>query len=403
MNTAPTNTLNGNITLNGSKSISNRMLIIRALTSSNFKIAKLSNANDTVILERLLKQNEPLIDVGDAGTVCRFMTAYLACQPDRKVLMGSKRMSERPIGALVEALNTLGASIQYVGKEGFTPIKFNLTPGNLQGGKVSMSANISSQFISALLMVAPLLENGIELHLEGKIVSSPYIQMTLRLMEEFGIVSVWQGNNIKVPSQEYEPQNTTVEADWSAASYYYSLVALSENASIQLNGLHQDSVQGDAVLVDIMKPFGVETTFNEEGILLTKVAREIERFEYDFSDCPDLAQTLMVTCAGLNIPAHLTGLETLSIKETDRLAAPQTELEKLGCKVTITADSFQLRKGIDKRKKSATIDTYHDHRMAMSFAPLKLLIPKLKIKNPKVVNKSYPNFWQDFEKLGLKF
>jgi 3-phosphoshikimate 1-carboxyvinyltransferase len=397
-------TIKGEITLNGSKSISNRALIIQAISNLDFEISALSNARDTVTLERLLNQDEDIVDVGDAGTVCRFMTAYLATQPERKVLMGTKRMCERPIGVLVNALNVLGANIQYVGKEGFPPIKFNVEPGATQGGKVYISANVSSQFISALLMIAPALENGIELHLEGKIVSRPYIQMTLNLMEEFGILAVWHGNMIKVPQQTYQPSDFVVEADWSAASYYYSLAALSDSAHIQLNGLYPNSVQGDAVIVDIMKQFGVQTTFNEKGILITKeTPTKLEAFVHDFTDCPDIAQTFMAVCAGLNIPAKLTGLETLAIKETDRLAAPKAELEELGCHIRTTADSFLIKKGIDKRKKKATIETYHDHRMAMSFAPLKVLIPQLKIQKPEVVQKSYPDFWKDMEQVGLVF
>lgn len=394
--------IKGAVTLNGSKSISNRALIIQAIAQLDFEISALSNARDTITLQRLLSQDEDIVDVGDAGTVCRFMTAYLATQPERKVLMGTKRMCERPIGVLVNALNALGANIRYVGKEGFPPIKFNVEPGVTKGGRVAISANVSSQFISALLMIAPALENGIELHLEGKIVSKPYIQMTLNLMEEFGILAVWHGNMIKVPQQTYQPRNFVVEADWSAASYYYSVAAFSESASIQLNGLYRDSVQGDAVIVDIMKQFGVHTTFNEDGILIEKEKpTALEVFTYDFTDCPDIAQTLMVICAGLNIPAKLTGLETLALKETDRLAAPKAELEALGCHIRTTADSFMLKKGIDKRKKKATIETYHDHRMAMSFAPLRLVVPQLIIKKPDVVQKSYPDFWKDMKSIGL--
>jgi len=395
--------LHGEITLNGSKSISNRALIIQAIADLDFPIYDLSNAKDTVTLDRLLTQDESIVDVGEAGTVCRFMTAYLASQGESKVLMGTKRMCERPIGALVDALNELGGAIEYVGKEGFPPLQFNKNKGGMRGGRVTISANVSSQFISALLMIAPTLDDGLGLIMEGKIVSKPYIQMTLNLMETFGVDALWQGNLIRVPQQSYKGQPFTVEADWSAASYYYSLVALSEQASLQLNGLQKDSVQGDSVLVEMMEAFGVKTTFNEKGILLEKTPTQTECFQYDFSDCPDLAQTLMVTCAALNIPAKLTGLETLSIKETDRLAAPKKELEKLGCVIEITKNTFAVKEGITDYDQKVTIDTYNDHRMAMSFAPLKLLVDAIRINDPQVVCKSYPDFWKDMSDLGLSF
>lgn len=394
--------IKGTITLNGSKSISNRLLIMQALAADAFQLKGLSNAKDTVVLASLLnKVEEPLLDAGEAGTTYRFMTAYLAWMGKNQVLMGNKRMCERPIGVLVEALNSLGAQIQYVGKKGYPPLQMKAHCTGAWKRRVTIGAHVSSQFISALLLLAPVLPQGIELILEGKIISRPYIQMTLNLMEEFGIVYLWHDDMIKIPPQDYVAKSFVVEADWSAASYYYSLVALAEEASVQLNGLYANSVQGDAVLVDLMQQFGVVTTYNEKGILLTKEKVEITHFEYDFSDCPDIAQTLAVLCAALNVNARLTGLETLTIKETDRIAAIKTELEKMGAVVDTTADTLWIKKGIANFKKTPTIATYKDHRMAMAFAPLGLFFEKMIVENPNVVEKSYPDFWRDFEVLGM--
>lgn len=394
--------LKGEITLNGSKSISNRVLMIQAISGQEFDIKNLSNAKDTVVLNTLLsKLDEPILDAGEAGTAYRFMTAYLAYLGQGHVLIGNKRMCERPIAVLVDALNDLGAAVNYVGKTGFPPLKFNQGNSNNWGNRIEVSAEISSQYTSALLMLAPALPNGLELIMNGKIISRPYIQMTLNLMEEFGILSMWHQDMIKVVHQDYVPKTFVVEADWSAASYYYSLVALSSNAALQLNGLFQESTQGDAVLVQLMEHFGVETTFNTKGVLLTKKAVDLLPFNYDFSDCPDIAQTLAVVCAALNINAQLTGLETLIIKETNRIEALQIELEKLGCDIEANEHSIYIKKGITISQKAIKIATYNDHRMAMAFAPLVLLNKKIIIENQDVVCKSYPNFWQDFKKLGL--
>jgi 3-phosphoshikimate 1-carboxyvinyltransferase len=269
------------------------------------------------------------------------------------------------------------------------------------GQRITIGAHVSSQFISALLLIAPVLPNGMELILEGKIISRPYIQMTLNLMEEFGICSLWHNDMIKVPPQAYQAKSFVVEADWSAASYYYSLAAISNEASIQLNGLQEESLQGDAVLVDIMKEFGVRTSFNAAGILLEKVPCEIKEFKYDCSDCPDLAQTLAVMCAALNVNALLTGLETLTIKETDRIKAIKVELEKLGCVVDTTEDSLWIKTGITNKKQAIKVSTYKDHRMAMAFAPLALILDEVTMEDKSVVCKSYPKFWDDFKLLGL--
>lgn len=394
--------IQGEITLNGSKSISNRILIIQALLGADLEINHLSNAKDTQVLQSMLeKLHEPILDAGEAGTAYRFMTAYLAWKGENHVLMGSKRMCERPIGVLANALNELGANIQYVGKVGYPPLQMKAHEKEGWKARIHLGANISSQFTSALLLMAPVLPKGLELILEGKIISRPYIQMTLKLMEEFGIISLWHKDVIKVPHQSYVAKPFTVEADWSAASYYYALAAFSEETHLQLNGLQAQSVQGDAVLVDIMEQFGVKSTFNEKGVLLTKTAAHLEAFSYDFSDCPDLAQTLAVVCAGLQVPAHFTGLETLTIKETDRIHALQTELEKMGAVVEATENSLEIKKGITNTTQKAHILTYEDHRMAMAFAPLALLLEEVTVEDKQVVNKSYPNFWKDFANLGL--
>lgn len=392
----------GEVTLNGSKSISNRILMIQAILEEEFPVDGLSNAKDTLTLKGLLsKLHEPILDAGEAGTAYRFMTAYLAWRGENQVLMGTKRMCERPIGVLADALNELGAKIQYVGKKGYPPLQMKPHKAEEWGQRIRIGAHVSSQFISALLLIAPVLPNGMELILEGKIISRPYIQMTLNLMEEFGIIAMWHNDMIKVPNQEYSPKPFVVEADWSAASYYYSLVAIADKATIQLNGLQQNSVQGDAILVEIMAQFGVKTTFNDKGVLLTKVPVEITHFKYDCSDCPDIAQTLAVICAALDVNALLTGLETLTIKETDRIAAVKTELEKLNCEIEATENTLWVKKGITNVAQSVTFATYDDHRMAMAFAPLALILEGVKMEDKSVVCKSYPKFWDDFATLGL--
>ncbi|MDC0230521.1 3-phosphoshikimate 1-carboxyvinyltransferase [Aureispira] len=394
--------LSGEITLNGSKSISNRILIIQALTGVPFNITGMSNAKDTEVLKSLLHNiDAPTLDAGEAGTAYRFMTAFLAWRGKDQLLVGNKRMCQRPIGVLADALNHLGANIHYIDKVGYPPLRMKTHNPASWGNKVTIGANVSSQFISALLMLAPILPHGLQLNLEGKVISRPYIQMTLNLMREFGVISEWEKSLIKVARQNYTPKSFHIEADWSAASYFYSLVSLSQNAEIQLNGLSKNSIQGDAVLVDIMQHFGVTTTFNSQGVLLKKKQREIAPFNYDFSDCPDIAQTLAVICAALNVKAELTGLETLAIKETDRISALKTELDKLGCDTVSTSNSLLIKMGIQNKSQSPKINTYNDHRMAMSFAPLALTLDGVQIQNKHVVNKSYPEFWKDFQSLGI--
>lgn len=403
----PTGQLSGEITLAGSKSISNRALIIRALCPVPFDIDRLANAKDTVLLRQLLASDAAIRDAGAAGTTFRFMTAYLSLQPGVQTLTGTERMKQRPIKVLVDALRQLGASIEYLEKEGYPPLRIGPPSGMGANNRISISAGTSSQYISALLMIAPTLPNGLELQLEGKIVSRPYIEMTLSLMGYFGVGHQWEGQVIRIAPQVYQARPFTVEADWSAASYYYALAALAPAATLQLNGVYAGSLQGDAVLSDMMEHLGVHTEFLPEGIRLSKKAGNLPpSFEWDFLQCPDLAQTIAVICAGLGVPGTFKGIETLRIKETDRVAALAAELAKVD--VTLTdhlPQTGQERFSVQgKAGWGAQIPpvfaTYEDHRMAMAFAALGLS-GKIRIAEPQVVVKSYPDFWKDLERLGF--
>ena len=422
--------IKGKITLNGSKSISNRALTLRALSGQNFEIQSISTSKDTVTLEKLLKEfasqkeGETVeLNTGHAGTTFRFLTGYLAAQKGTQILTGSKRMKERPIGILVDALRNLGADIEYLENEGYPPLQikerksdFDNLPNRQTGNTLTIAANTSSQYISSLLMLAPTLPNGLELTLDGKIVSVPYIQMTLKLMEQFGIKHQWENNAclsgrqvIKIENQKYQGSDFVVEADWSAASYYFSLAALADEVDLQLNGLFEKSTQGDSAIVKMMTQFGVVTTFNEKGIHLKKSGETPQpMFEYDFLECPDIAQTLAVICGGLGTMGLFTGLDTLSIKETDRIAALQNELQKvqvffskLPPKFSKKSDQTYYMTEGKAVLDTPTFATYEDHRMAMAFAPLALL-GNIKVENPMVVVKSYPDFWKDLETLGFE-
>ena len=397
----------GTIALTGSKSIANRALLIRALSGQQFEIKRLAKANDTQLLDALLKSEEHILDAGPAGTTFRFLTAYLSLQPDTQVLTGTERMKQRPIGVLVDALRTLGANIVYMEREGYPPLEIGPPTNWKDAAELSIKANTSSQYISALLMIAPTLPNGLTLHLEGKIVSRPYIEMTLNLMAYFGVEHIWEGQSIRVAHQKYIAKDFIVEADWSAASYYYAIAALAPEPDIQLDGLFQNSVQGDAVLADQMTHFGIQTTFNEQGVLLTRTTvPDTTPFRYDFLRCPDLAQTLAVVCAGLGVRGEFAGLETLRIKETDRIAALQQELAKLDCAMVPMSYDLDDKEwfaitGKAKWEGAPAIATYEDHRMAMAFAPLAML-GELTIEEPQVVVKSYPHFWDDLAKFGFQ-
>lgn len=389
------------ISITGSKSETNRLLLLQALYP-NLDIENSSNSDDSEVMIKALQSNLLEIDVHHAGTAMRFLTAYFAIQEGKEVVLtGSSRMKERPIQILVEALNQLGAEISYVEKQGFPPIK--IKGKKITNNKVSLPANVSSQYVSALLLIAPKLENGLELTLEGEITSVPYIEMTLALLNEIGVENSFEKNVINVNNlQTITSKLITVESDWSSASYWFSIIALSEiGTEIQLSSYKKNSLQGDAVLVEIYRNFGVETTFNTNLILLRKVENlKPETLNLKLNNCPDIAQTITVTCFGLGIACHLTGLHTLKIKETDRLEALKNELTKLGAAISVTNDSLKLQP-FDGINENVSIATYQDHRMAMAFAPLALKAPII-IENAEVVSKSYPVFWEDLEKFGFQ-
>jgi len=396
--------LKGEITLDGSKSISNRVLIIRALSGLDFPIHGLADSKDTQTLIQLLSSKDEVLDVGPAGTTFRFLTAYLSRRGGTQVLTGSARMKQRPIGILVDCLRQLGANIDYVENEGYPPLKIHAQQFLVAEPKLTIPASVSSQYISALLMIAPTFIGGMRLTLEGEIVSRPYIEMTLRTMERFGVHHSWEGHTIVVPEQTYQAQEFTVEADWSAASYYYALAAFSDDTDLYLNGLHEESWQADAAIVHIMEQFGVQTQFTEKGIHLTKTSTKPSPFQYNFLNCPDIAQTLAVICAGQGRAAQLEGLQTLKIKETDRIQALITELKKINIDAEeINANALHIHAPTPafEQMKIPTFDTYHDHRMAMIFATLALVIDEVVIDDPLVVDKSYPAFWKDLKKLGF--
>ncbi|WP_293896127.1 3-phosphoshikimate 1-carboxyvinyltransferase [Flavobacterium sp.] len=396
------------IAITGSKSETNRLLLLQALYP-NLILENTSNSDDSEVMMKALQSNETLIDIHHAGTAMRFLTAYFAIQENREVVLtGSSRMKERPIKILVDALRQLGAEISYEENEGFPPIR--IKGKKITQNKVSLSANVSSQYISALLLIAPKLENGLELTLEGKITSVPYIKMTLSLLNELGIETSFIDNKITVKPlvtlsavEGPNPLSLIVESDWSSASYYYSIIALSAiGTEITLSSYKKNSLQGDSVLAEIYKNFGVETTFQNNTVLLKKTHNsKLITQNLQLNNSPDIAQTIAVTCFGLGIGCHLTGLQTLKIKETDRLLALKTELEKLGANVLITNDSLTLEPSVIARHELIPISTYQDHRMAMAFAPLALKT-NIIIKDAEVVSKSYPAFWEDLKSIGFQ-
>lgn len=400
--------MSSSISISGSKSETNRLLLLQALFPE-IQIENISNSDDSEVMQKALKDIQystsgvKNIDVHHAGTAMRFLTAFFAMQDGKDiVLTGSSRMKERPIKVLVEALNQLGAKISYLEKEGFPPIQIH---GQwFTKNKVSLPANISSQYISALLLIAPKIKNGLELTLEGEITSVPYIQMTLSLLNEIGVSTKFEGQVITVnPLEKVKKNKIVVESDWSSASYWYSMVALSEiGTKIQLSSYKENSLQGDAILAEIYQDFGVETIFNENNsITLSKVKNcQLSAVNYQLNNSPDIAQTIAVTCFGLGIGCDLAGLHTLKIKETDRLEALKIELTKLGANIIVTNDSLHL-KSSNEIKENGSVVTYQDHRMAMAFAPLALKVP-IQIEEAEVVSKSYPNFWEDLKTVGFK-
>lgn len=392
------------ITITGSKSESNRVLILQTLFNELI-IENISNSDDTQVLQKALSSKDEVIDVHHAGTAMRFLTAYSSIQENKtSVLTGSSRMQERPIGVLVDALRNLGADISYKENEGFPPL---LIKGKaLEVNKVNLKADVSSQYISALVLIAPVLKNGLQLTLNGKITSIPYINMTLSLLNELGIKTEFIDNVIKVePLKDsvelLENKVFVVESDWSSASYYYSIVALSEiGTTIQLSSYKESSLQGDSNLVEIYKEFGVTTKFKDNSLHLTKTYSGRGDKSFNLNNSPDIAQTIVVTAFAMGLSCDLYGLHTLKIKETDRLEALKTELTKFGAEVSVTNDSLHL-KSTSNIKQGVCVDTYQDHRMAMAFAPLALR-KNLTIKESEVVSKSYPEFWNDLKTLGFQ-
>lgn len=408
--TSGTKKLNGTIRLTGSKSIANRVLLIRALCEEPFEIYNMSESDDSQTMMALLKSNDYELDVHHAGTTFRFLTAYLAVNQGENILTGSARMKQRPIGPLVDALRDLGCQIEYLENENYPPLKIG-TPGGKLKSEVTVRGDISSQYLSALLMVGPCLPEGLVLAISGDLVSRPYLEMTLSTMAYFGVEHHWEGNVITVPPQKYKARDYFVEADWSAASYYYSLAAIAEEADLILEGLKEDSLQGDAAMAKIGEAFGVETTYLENKIRLVKpaTAKAPGFFEYDFIKQPDIAQTVFAMCAATDTKGLFTGLQTLYIKETDRLAAFKTELLKVGSYLSKVPEKFKqntageyfMLEGQAQWEMRPVFDTYHDHRMAMALAPLALLGP-IEVRDSDVVSKSYPAFWEDLISLGFE-
>lgn len=390
--------LEAKIEITGSKSESNRLLILQQFYPE-LHIENISNSDDSKVMQKALSSTEELVNIGHAGTAMRFLTAYFSAKEGRStVLSGSDRMRNRPIKILVDALRSLGAEISYVEKEGYPPLK--IQGKKLDKSQVAIDGNVSSQYVSALLLIGGSLPKGLELHFKGKITSIPYIKMTLKLLAEIGVEASWEGKVIRVlPMHKVEPKTIVVESDWSSASYYFSYAALSPGSEIQLTSYKSDSLQGDSVLREIYKNLGVASSIEGNTLTLKNTGKlNVEALQgLHLVGAPDIAQTIAVTCLGLNIPCYLTGLHTLKIKETDRLVALKNEIEKFGGSVQITDETLQLVP-IAPLKEGVLVETYDDHRMAMAFAPLALKT-SLEIEEAGVVSKSYPTFWKDFEKL----
>lgn len=406
----PEGKLSSTINVGSSKSISNRLLIIKALCEADFEILNLSESDDTKVLLDIVekvKENPGgnlSFDVSHAGTSMRFLTAYLATQPGEWIITGSERMQKRPIGVLVDALRKIGAQIDYLGKEGYPPLK--IYGVSLKGGEIEVDGSVSSQFVSALLLSSVEFYHGLVIDFEGEVVSTPYINMTLKMMDNFGVYGQWQGNRISVSKQRYscpqEKSQITVEADWSSASYWYAITALSEDESeFELKSLKKPSVQGDALVSDVFTFFGVVTKETNDGVKISKSRSFASTFCFDFSDCPDIVQTVAVVAAVKKVHCVFNGLSTLRIKETDRIDALQKELSKLGAEFRDNGDgSFELIPG--EEVSDLSFNTYDDHRMALSFACLAARFKGVRIENPDLVKKSYPQFWDELQKAGFE-
>jgi len=399
---APTNAVKDIIQIPSSKSISNRMLIIRALAGSRATLHNLSKSDDTKVLFKALDTESDIKNVGHAGTAMRFLAAYFCTQPGEVILTGSPRMKQRPIGPLVDALKQLGARIEYLENEGCPPLR--IQGGSLKGGSIAIEAGVSSQFISALMMIGPRLEDGLILHLNGEVVSAAYIEMTMSLMNLCGAGATFEGKKLSVPQGTYSMEDFRVESDWSGASYWFQVAALLPGSEIHLPELYKHSLQGDSVLVRLFQTLGVQSIFREDGLYLSSCLVDWPgHFAYDFTACPDLVQTLATTLCSLGVPFRFTGTRTLRVKETDRIKALGTELRKLGFLLEddpagewVSWDGSRC-----EPEEGPVIATYHDHRMAMAFAPLAISLGSIAIEDPGVVSKSYPGYWEDLERAGF--
>lgn len=398
----PDEMLETQVSLPLSKSISNRALVINALTDGALPLKKVAKCDDTDVMVAALSSDEACVNIGAAGTAMRFLTAYYSSQPGREIVIdGTERMRHRPIAVLVDALRACGATIEYAGEECYPPLR--ISGKKLHGGDITLSASVSSQYISAILMIAPTMEQGLRLTLEGDIISRPYIMMTLSMMRQWGVESEFVGNTITIAPQKYTPVDFEVEADWSAASYWYEIAALS-SGDVSLCGVNSISVQGDSEISKYFEYLGITTHFDDGIVELEPSPDLVPRLNIDLSDQPDLAQTIVVTSCMLGIPFYITGLSTLKIKETDRLEALRTEMLKLGMVLTIERDSELIWDGTRRPiYEFPVIDTYEDHRMAMAFAPVSIFIPGIVINNIEVVSKSYPDYWRHLQDAGFKF
>lgn len=402
--TGPKNLTGTSVCLPSSKSISNRVLIINALSYSPFEIKNLSDSDDSIVLEQALNSNRSAFDIGHAGTAMRFLTAFLSKIAGEWVVTGSERMKQRPIGILVDALNELGAKIEYMENEGFPPLR--IYGSHLKGKTLEIDGSISSQYISALLMIAPVMEDGLTLRFKGDVTSQPYIDMTLSLMKEFGVQHFRKNNEIHVPEQRYLPVEYTVEADWSGASYWYEIMALAGSGTIFLENLKLNSLQGDAQIAPWFEKFGIVSEQKENGVMIS-CSRKITpaKLETDFVENPDIAQTMACLCVASGIPFYFKGLKTLKIKETDRVAALIQELKKFGALLTEPQPGelqWDGKIGNEPATSTPLIQTYHDHRMALAFAPMALAGAPVVIEDAAVITKSYPRYWQDLSMAGFQ-
>ncbi|WP_028298890.1 3-phosphoshikimate 1-carboxyvinyltransferase [Olivibacter sitiensis] len=407
--TAPTGNITGSVQLTGSKSESNRALIIRAIGKGKVHIENLSEADDTVTLAHQLEkisswqgEEELTIDIGPAGTAMRFLTGYLPLMERKFLLTGSERMKQRPIALLVDALKHIGADIEYAGERGYPPLAI-VGPIQQDANEVSIRGDVSSQYLSSLLLVASALPKGLTVHIQGELTSKPYLCMTLDMLAEVGITHQWENNSIRILPQQAKESTVYVEPDWSAASYWYSVAALSPiGTELYLPGLKTHSLQGDSAIVQLMKHYGVASRFEDKGVKITKVENTQTATLFNLKECPDLAQTLVACSAALGIDDSFTGLETLKIKETDRIAALQNELAKFGVQfLEEQKETYKLHTANSRVPQQLTVKTYEDHRMAMAFAPLALRFGQIAIEEPNVVGKSYPDFWKHLEKIGF--